>query len=599
MFSPEELTRTALQAVQNLSITQKADFLLQTALNMIESGRYGEEVERYLEVFLATPGISQEQVTSALIARGNARRIAADRLLTRAHQDFHAVARIDPTNHEVLDQIRHEFVPPYSSQPAHRRVPLEIWEAIASYIPKFHLRAWFSVSVFYRNIARRQIFRSIDIYFGDDNDKEISINRGLDIFDRAKRDPSFAKLVKALRIHWSYEEGDLLDLMKRIFREALPSFTALTEFEWIGYPEMKGDIVHAIFSSHPNLKALALVGWHFDGVGVTNFTNLREFTLRAEDDDGDADMDEVRAVLDRNQETLERLTLGAYLMRHHSWDDAFRSATIQKLTHLDLVDTRISHFVLTRIALAPNLKSLTLHGTFERPNAASVVFGSDQELEGRHTLWPKLEAFRFIMVGHDDEIALFQSVVSFLRGRNKIRRLDLGDCPWDLVKKLLPGLIGLRVLRIRIPKLNEQIAQDFVGAVPSNMLVIHLSVVVSDRSINTYAPWFRRFFALSLLHLASTSVRRPQSNTDRDYQAWCREAKSVPSVLPSLDFLGWHGEHYVVVRDGSKRVVDLKELPARRRLDSGKGVDLGTDDACWLERKDVPIDFERSGLENS
>ena len=246
---------------------------------------------------------------------------------------------------------------------------------------------------------------------------------------------------------------------------------------------MKGDMVYAVHSSHPNLKVLGLVGWHFDGVGVSNFLNLREFTLRAEDDDGDADMGEVRAVLDRNHDTLHHLTLGAYLMRHHSWDDAFRSATIQRLTHLDLVDTRISHFVLTRIALAPNLKSLTLHGTFERPNAASVVFGSDQELDGRHSLWPKLEAFRFIMVGHDDEMVLFQSVVSFLHGRTKVRRLDLGDCPWDLVKKLLLTLTGLRVLRIRIPKLNEQIARDFVGIVPSNMLAIHLSVVVSDRSI--------------------------------------------------------------------------------------------------------------------
>jgi len=103
MFNFEELTKTVLQAAQNLSVIQKADFLLQTSLSMIDSGRYveldigrqsvilivcryGEDVEHYLEVFLATPGISQEQISKALIARGSARRIAADRLLTRAHQ---------------------------------------------------------------------------------------------------------------------------------------------------------------------------------------------------------------------------------------------------------------------------------------------------------------------------------------------------------------------------------------------------------------------------------------------------------------------------------------------------------------------------------
>lgn len=38
--------------------------------------------------------------------------------------------------------------------------------------------------------------------------------------------------------------------------------------------------------------------------------------------------------------------------------------------------------------------------------------------------------------------------------------------------------------------------------------------------------------------------------------------------------------------------VELKELPSRRRLDCGKGVDLGSDDAVWLERKDVPMDYD-------
>ena len=35
--------------------------------------------------------------------------------------------------------------------------------------------------------------------------------------------------------------------------------------------------------------------------------------------------------------------------------------------------------------------------------------------------------------------------------------------------------------------------------------------------------------------------------------------------------------------------VDLKELPTRRRLDCGKGVDLGGEDAA---RKDVPMDYD-------
>ena len=49
---------------------------------------------------------------------------------------------------------------------------------------------------------------------------------------------------------------------------------------------------------------------------------------------------------------------------------------------------------------------------------------------------------------------------------------------------------------------------------------------------------------------------------------------------------------------GEWGMVEIKELPVCRRLDCGKGVDLGSDDAVWMERKDVPIDYEMSGLES-
>ena len=93
---------------------------------------------------------------------------------------------------------------------------------------------------------------------------------------------------------------------------------------------------------------------------------------------------------------------------------------------------------------------------------------------------------------------------------------------------------------------------------------------------------------------------------------WYGSVRQIASTIPSLDFIGWHGEHFVVVRnDGEGAVgcngsgvgvqqpqpyVDIKDLPTRRRLDCGTGVDLGGDDAAWLERKDVPIDYEQPGL---
>lgn len=224
-----------------------------------------------------------------------------------------------------------------------------------------------------------------------------------------------------------------------------------------------------------------LSGWHFDAVGVSAFRNLRKFTLRAEDDDGFADMGEVRTVLDQNERTLKHLVLGAYLERHHSWDSAFQSVTIKNLTHLDLVDTRISHIVLARIAHAHNLQSLTLHGTFEEPSSASVVFGSDHIIDGQHTFLPHLEAFRFVLIGHDDNLGLFQSVTQFLRRRQRLRRLDLGNCPWELVAGVLPDLKGLRVLGVRIATLNAQVVKLLTSSLPEEMCAITLSTAVSEQ----------------------------------------------------------------------------------------------------------------------
>ena len=117
-----------------------------------------------------------------------------------------------------------------------------------------------------------------------------------------------------------------------------------------------------------------------------------------------------------------------------------------------------------------------------------------------------------------------------------------------------------------------------------------------------YASAFSIFRSLTMLHLHS-GMRRPQlaSMSEKEFEEqaenWSLRAKSVAIYVPSLDFVGWHGEHYVVVRGDSPVSVDLKELPARRRLDCGCGVDLGGEDAAWMERKDVPIDYEVPGLE--
>jgi hypothetical protein len=139
-------------------------------------------------------------------------------------------------------------------------------------------------------------------------------------------------------------------------------------------------------------------------------------------------------------------------------------------------------------------------------------------------------------------------------------------------------------------------------------------LILSSLSERT-RPGLRAFPAFAFLHLQNTATHRPKPNlvSEREFaqqtEGWVAAARGVARALPGLDFLGWHGEHYVIVRrtgeqrrlDGQRdngeegeaeEEVELKELPCRRHLDCGKGVDVGGEDATWLERKDVPIDYE-------
>lgn len=195
-------------------------------------------------------------------------------------------------------------------------------------------------------------------------------------------------------------------------------------------------------------------------------------------------MAELLTTLNANSSTLTRLCLSAYLARPHSWDSAFQSPTIDHLTSLDLVDTKISHYVLRRImTCSERLIHLTLHGTFEDPRSAEVLFGADHALEGRHTFLPYLESFRFLVMNHDDDMPLHQAVVQFVGQRKRLRRLDLGRCPWELVAMVLPELDGLRVVRVRIGRVVESVIDALAKALSKHLVALHLCAVIADRPV--------------------------------------------------------------------------------------------------------------------
>ncbi|KAH9976582.1 hypothetical protein BGW80DRAFT_1456703 [Lactifluus volemus] len=183
---------------------------------------------------------------------------------------------------------------------------------------------------------------------------------------------------------------------------------------------------------------------------------------------------------------------------------------------------------------------------------------------------------------------------TILARASTLRRLDLGTCPWELVRGLFPELTGLRVLRVRIASLTNLALGALVRALPEK-------ACDSSACTHEYAPAFAGFGELSMLHLHGASIRRPQPPRmhDRELQLQRTRGLRTRATLRSPckhQYLSWHDEHFVVVRHHYDSTISAaQQFSCVRRYDES-WYDLGSDDAMWVERKDVPIDYEMSSL---
>ncbi len=80
---------------------------------------------------------------------------------------------------------------------------------------------------------------------------------------------------------------------------------------------------------------------------------------------------------------------------------------------------------------------------------------------------------------------------------------------------------------------------------------------------------------------------------------WISAARGIAATVPSLDFLALNHVPYVIIRShgdlGRTLNVEVQELPVRRVMDRGRGVNMGGEDTAWLEKR-MPMDYDQSGL---
>jgi hypothetical protein len=103
-------------------------------------------------------------------------------------------------------------------------------------------------------------------------------------------------------------------------------------------------------------------------------------------------------------------------------------------------------------------------------------------------LLPHLEAFRFLLKCEGDRHTLDQPVAHFLRKRDKLRGLDLGNCPWNIVRDILPDLKSLRVLAVLIGRSSQDVVNSLVESIPSQMMALSVFAVVADRPLVYMLP---------------------------------------------------------------------------------------------------------------
>ena len=142
-------------------------------------------------------------------------------------------------------------------------------------------------------------------------------------------------------------------------------------------------------------------------IGISSLNNLHPLALRAKDDDDSTDMAELMTTFNAYSSTLTHLCLPVYLARPPSWDSAFQSLTVDHLTRLELVDIKVSYYVLRRVVTCS--ERLTHLKIPEVPRSSS----ERTMCWSCHLFLPYLESFGFLAVDHDSAMALYPAVMHF------------------------------------------------------------------------------------------------------------------------------------------------------------------------------------------
>ncbi|KAF9461353.1 hypothetical protein BDZ94DRAFT_1310625 [Collybia nuda] len=467
VFNPKILDASIRDVSSCLTDNQKADLLLYAMRSLQLEGRSRTIVENAIQSCLQITTLSPENTAKARILRARARLAAGSHF--GAQEDLQAALNAEPDNPEAKALLHQRSVTVeklLSPLPQKKeRFSTEIWREIALYLPRQDLKALLFIPHTISRVASQLLFRNLDLHFGaieeelqgdrwssglplirgeDSRDAQ----RSADILTRIIVDPVFASAVRTLRIYAPLRDGSMA-FQTGMLTNALPKLINLRNVHISAGTEGVIPVLRMLQLCTPRLRGLSLESPDAQtDLGFLEFKHLAHFSYST---NGGAN-NQVQTFLAQNRDFLRTV----YIV-NHSWTFLTNSVSIRNLTHIHFIGAipANSQIFADMLINGRQLESLTLGGMVD-------CVGSSQFRTLQSAL-PFLRHFAFSVHAVGRRVVdrdLFPAIAEFLRGRDKLKTLELTAFDEHAQRAVgfdasvwgvLPSLVNLKGLTITYP----------------------------------------------------------------------------------------------------------------------------------------------------
>ncbi|KIK56693.1 hypothetical protein GYMLUDRAFT_46997 [Collybiopsis luxurians FD-317 M1] len=496
VFNPKILDASIRDVSLCLSDNQKADLLLYALNSLNYEGRSRIVFENAIQSCLQVTSLSPENAAKARILRARARLSSGS--IFGAQEDLQAALAAEPDNPEATALLYRRSVNVeklLAPQPVTKgQFSTEIWREIAQFLPRKDLKTLLFVPNPLSRIACQLLFRRLDIHFSgfseapeEERDSwrttppvpastreqdNRHAQRTADVLTRVITDPSFASVVRTLRIFsFRSDANGTGSFQSGMLSNALPKLINLRYVHITAPVNGTIPILQILQVSHPRLRGLALQipDGCLDLSSLTfqhlvHFAYETNYITNTANNDGDVPSSpptpsspSLPAFLVQNRTTLRTLCLENATSTFPSTS----SIAIRNLTHIGYMgQIPVSATQLIPDLLTHGRQLECLHLTVLLDCALSPYFRS------LSSSLPFLRHFSFNIIGSVsrrlNDKDLLPSIADFLRNRTELKTLTLAVGGGDAVLRatgfdasvwgVLPSLTSLRGLTITYPK---------------------------------------------------------------------------------------------------------------------------------------------------